>query len=122
MDTRRYRFAGALAAGAGDVFVLDFGGALDGVAGDVVGVPGDGFGGDFRVFAEELERVDRGGGIVFLVGEFGRLEGGLLLEAETTIKDGELVVRAEVVGVDLLNLLVCLAGGLVVVLLVVGEA
>ena len=44
---------------------------LDGVAGQVVGVPDDGFAGDFRMFAQEFEGVGAGGGVVFLVGEFG---------------------------------------------------
>ena len=51
--------------------VLDLGGPLDGIAGEVVGMPDDAFGGHFRMLAEELEGVDAGGGIVFLVGELG---------------------------------------------------
>jgi hypothetical protein len=61
--------------------VIDFGGFLGWVAGEVVGVPDDAFGGNFRVFAEEFEGVDAGGGVVFLVGEFGGLDGGLLFVA-----------------------------------------
>ena len=59
-----------LEAGAGDVFVFDLAGCF-GVAGEVVGVPDDGFAGDFRVLAQEFEGVGAGGGVVFLVGEFG---------------------------------------------------
>ncbi len=51
--------------------VFDFGGTLDGVACDVMGVPDDTFGGNLRLLAEEQPRIDAGGRIVFLVGEFG---------------------------------------------------
>ena len=61
--------------------VFDFRGVLDRVASEVVGVPDDGFGGDFRMFAQEFKRIDAGGGVVFLVGEFGGLDGGLLFLA-----------------------------------------
>ncbi len=81
-----------LEAGAGDVFVFDFDGLFDGVAGQVVGVPDDGFAGDFRMLAQEFQGVGAGGGVVFLVGEFGRLDGGLLFVAETAVEDGELIV------------------------------
>ena len=69
-----------------------------------------------------IEGVGAGGGIVFLVGELGGLDGGLLLFAEAPVEDGELVVRGEIVGIDGLELLVLSAGVGIVVRLVVGEA
>ena len=60
-----------LKSGAGDVFVFDLSVFFDGVAGEVVSVPHDTFAGDFRVFGEEFQGVGGGGGVVFLVGEFG---------------------------------------------------
>ena len=107
---------------AGDVLVFDVGGALDGVAGEVVGVPDNAFGGDFRMLAQELQRVGRGGGVVFLIGELGGLDGGLVLFAEAAVEDGELVVGGEVVGIDGLQLLVGVARGGIVVLLVVARS
>ena len=98
-----------LEAGAGDVFVLDLVGLFDGVAGQVVGVPDDGFAGDFRVLAQEFEGVGAGGGVVFLVGEFGRLDGGLFFFAETAIEDRQVIVRGQIVGVDGLELFVSVA-------------
>ena len=95
---------------------------LDGVAGQVVGVPHDGFAGDFGMFAQEFQGVGAGGGVVFLVGEFGRLDGCLLFFAEPAIEDGELVVGGEVVGIDGLEFFVLFAGLRVVVRLVVAEA
>src|SRR3954452_21335004 len=77
-----------LEAGAGDVLVLDFFGALDRVAGEVVGVPGDALGGHLRMLAQKLERVRGGSGIIFLVGELGRLDGGLVLLAQPAIENG----------------------------------
>ena len=73
-------------------------------------MPDDAFGGHFRVLAQEFEGVGRGGGVVFLVGELGGLDGGLFLFAEAAVEDGELVVRGEVVGIDGLQLLVGVAG------------
>ncbi len=111
-----------LESGAGDVFVFDVVGALDGVAGQVVGMPDYALGCDFRVFAEKLERVFGRGGVVLLVGEFGGLDGGLVLFAEAAIEDGELVVGGQVVRVDDLQLLVGVAGGGVIVLLIVARS
>ena len=71
MTSQKWAAGFRLEAGAGDVFVFDLGGLLDGVAGQVVGVPDYGFAGDFGVFAQEFEGVGAGGGVVFLVGEFG---------------------------------------------------
>jgi len=111
-----------LCAAAGDVGVFDFVGFFDGVAGEVVGVPGDGFAGDFGVAAEVLEGVDGGGWVVFLVGEAGGFPGGFVFDAESAVEDGEVVVGGEVVGVNALQALVDFAGLGVVVLLVVAEA
>ena len=87
-----------------------------------VGVPGDALGGDLVVLAEELEGVGAGGGIVLLVGEGCGFAGGLFFHAETTIDDGEDVVRGEVVGIDGLEVFVLDAGFVVFALLVEGEA
>ncbi len=111
-----------LESGAGDVFVLDLLRLFEGVAGEVVSVPDYAFAGDFRVVGEELKGVSGGGGVVFLVGEFGGLDGGLFFLAETAVEDGQLVVGGEIVGVDDLQALVGVAGLRVVVLLVVAEA
>ena len=69
-------------------------------------MPDDRFGCDFRVLAEEDQRILRGGGVVFLVGEFGGLDGGFGLVAEAAVEDGELIMRGEVVGIDGLEALV----------------
>ncbi len=111
-----------LEACAGDVVILDFARALDGVAGEVMRVPDDALGGDFRVLPEELEGVDAGGGVVFLIGELGGLDGRLLALAQTPVDDGERVVGGEVVGVDGLKLFVGIAGVGVIVGLEVTEA
>jgi len=57
-------------ASARNVLVLDLRRLL-GVACEVVGVPDHRFAGNLGVFAEELQSIDAGGGVVFLVGEFG---------------------------------------------------
>lgn len=62
---------GSLAAGARDVMIFNFRGLLDRIAGQVVRVPDDAFACHLGVFAQELERIGAGGGIVFLVGKFG---------------------------------------------------
>jgi len=79
---------------AGNVFVFDLLWLFGLVAGEVVGVPDDRFGGDFRMLAQVFERVSRGGGIVLLVGELGRLDGGFLFLAQAAVEDGELIVAA----------------------------
>src|ERR1017187_10824477 len=96
-------FSSSLNSGAGDVFVLDLCWFLDGVSSYIVGVPGYAFAGDFGVFGEEFKRIGRGGGIVFLVGEFGGLDGGFLLVAEAAVEDGELVMGGQVVGINYLQ-------------------
>ena len=87
-----------------------------------VDVPGDGFGGDLVVLAEELEGVGAGGGIVFLIGEGDGFTGGLFLHAEAAIDDGENVMRGEIIGVNGLEGLVLDAGFIVFALLVEREA
>ena len=115
-------FDASSAASAGDVVILDFRWALRWVAGQVVGVPDHALRGDFRVLAKEFERINAGGGVVFLVGKLGGLDGGLLLFAEAAVEDGELVVRGQVVGVDCLEPLVGVAGRCVVVLLEIARS
>ena len=68
-----------------------------------MGVPDYRFAGHFWVLAQELQGIDAGRGVVFLVRKFGALDGGLLLLAEAAIEDSELVVCGQIVGIDALG-------------------
>src|SRR5580704_1742598 len=85
-----------------------------------VGVPRDALGCDLLVLTEEFEGVGAGGGIVLLISEGCGFAGGLVFHAETTVDDGEDVVRGEVIGIDGLEVLVLDAGFIVFALLVEG--
>ena len=66
--------------------------------------------GDFRVLAQEFKRVVGGGGVVFLVGEFGGLDGGLGFVAQAAVEDGQLIVGGQIVGIDGLKASIGVAG------------
>ncbi len=85
-------------------------------------MPWDAFLRDLRMFAKVFQSEGAGGGVVFLVGEGGSFDGGLILYAKSAIENGEIVVGREIVGIDGLNVLVLRARELVLVLLVEGES
>ena len=76
----------------------------------------------FGMFAKVFECERAGGGVVFLIGEVGSFDGGLILYAKSAIENGEVVVGGEIVGIDGLNVFVLGSREVVLVLLVEGES
>jgi hypothetical protein len=75
-----------------------------------VDVPGNGLLRNLAVLPQVFERVGAGSGIVLLIGEVGGLLGGLVLQAQAAVQDGQVVMRGEVVRVDGLDRFVFRAG------------